>query len=144
MTSKPSEKGRPSPQKAPLNCITDTHRKHINTAPAIFSEDQISAYFASRYLPNLSESLSARASGYSSNRFGPWLLPPIPRIAINVARSEQHSYAELGWFDAASGSGGRGVISLVAHVLKVPPNEALRRSEAFLGVLMGDYLPIAA
>lgn len=141
----PHEKGRPTPQKAPLNyAASDTHRKHTDTAPGNFrkagnfDEPTITALFASRYLSNLSESMAARSSRANAAKAGPWLLPPIPRIVVKTVRDSRGHVSSFNWFDSGTGVGGSGAVTLAAHVLKTSKSEAARRASHFLAVTLSD------
>lgn len=101
---------------------------------------KISALFASRYLPNLSETMDMRPLRNPHAMGGPWLLPPIPRVVIKTHRDAMGCVTELSWFDAESGIGGNGVVGLAALVLSVTESEAAGRAAYFLSSTMDAFL----
>lgn len=134
------ETGAPRQERA--RQVVQNQTQHIPNTRSVnfrkagnFNEAEINAFFASRFLTNLSESMvsrSLRSKAYG----GPWLLPPIPRVVVKTHRDERGYVTDVKWYDAESGTGGQGAIALIALVLGISRYEAAGRAAHFLSALM--------
>lgn len=50
---------------------------------------------------------------------GPYLLPDLPHVSAELKRHECDLPDQFAWYEASSGVGGRGTITLAQHVLKL-------------------------
>jgi len=114
----------------------DQHKQKVPAIKApLYDERTIDSMLWGRFQGHISPTIFGRTQRPSTAKYGPFLLPPIPRVALLLPKTWAEEGPVIQWLDSETGLHGVGVVDLMAHVSKIKPAVAHERAAHFVHML---------